>query len=656
MAAPPERSGSLVESRTGFDPRILVFHGIIAVLLLVLVGGLAYQQLAKDALHHEQERQQNERRIIVPGPRGNIYDRNGRLLVGNRPRFAVVLNLDELRPEFRKEYLRILRNYKATGDRDIPSNEQLEQIAHASVVQRYLDQVNSFLGRWGTVDSNRLRNHLRRQLLLPYILIDDLKPEEFARLIEHLAVNSPLQVYTSNTRYYPFGAAAAHALGYVGVNEGADDEDSPGEDLTTLKVKGTVGKDGLEKRFDALLQGEAGYSILRVDPAGYKVNPPIEHRLPVQGQSLSCSLDIDLQKAAEDKMAELGDRPGAAVALDVRTGEVLVMASKPGYDLNAFSPRLSVAAEADIEARKAWSNIALNGVYSPGSTFKVVVSTAALRSGAITPEDTPADCEGVMMIGNRRFGCDNGHGAHGKLMLTDAIAESCDIYFYTVGLKTSVDVIAAEARRFHLDRPTGIELPGETHRMLIPDPAWKKRVRDASWTPGDTANMSIGQGDVEVTPLLMACFAASYARDELWTRPTLIHDPKRPDQHTEPIGLSPAQRSAILKGMEGATMAGGTAEVLTTVRDERVPGVRIAGKTGTAQIKMPQGEVDEAWFICFAPIENPEIAVAVAIEGDTPGETFAGGLYAVPVASAILRKYFEKKRGGAANGPPSGPS
>jgi penicillin-binding protein 2 len=332
------------------------------------------------------------------------------------------------------------------------------------------------------------------------------------------------------------------------------------------------------------------------------------------------------------------------------------MASKPDYDLNVFSPHLSVAAEADIEGRKAWSNIALNGVYSPGSTFKLVVATAALTSGAITPEDTPADCEGAMMIGNRRFTCDNGHAAHGRLILADAITESCDIYFYTVGLKTSVDVIAAEARRFHLDRPTGVDLPGETHRMLIPDPAWKKRARDESWTPGDTANISIGQGDVEVTPLVMACFAASFARDEVWTQPTLIHDARRPAQHSERTGLSASQRAAILKGMEGAgTSEEGTARAIST-EALRVPGVRIACKTGTAQIKRPQGEVDEAWFICFAPLENPQIAIAVAIEGDKPGETFGGGTYAVPVASAILKKYFAPKAAAAASAPSAGPS
>jgi penicillin-binding protein 2 len=637
MAAPSERSGSLVESRTGFDPRIIAFHGVVALLLLVLACGLAYQQIIKGAIHHEEERQQNERRVIVPGPRGNIFDRDGRLLVGNRPRFAVVLYLDELRPEFRKEYLLVRTNYRVTGDQDMPTSAQMERIAHVSVVKRYMDQINEFLGRDGTVDGAGLQRHLERQLLLPYTLVDDLKPEEFARLIEHLPVNSPLQVYTSNTRYYPYGEAAAHTLGYVGVNDSEDDEEFPGEGLTTLKMKGSVGRDGLEKQFDSTLQGEAGYTILRVDPAGYKVNPPIEHRLPVQGHSLTSSLDVDLQQAAEDA---IGDQIGAAVAMDVHTGEVLCMASKPSYDLNSFSPHLSTAAAADIEARKAWTNSALNGVYAPGSTFKIVVSTAALINGAVTPEEEPADCEGVMMIGNRRFVCENGEAQHGRLMLPDAISLSCDIYFYTVGLRTTVDVIAAEARRFHLDRPTGIELPGETHRMLIADPVWKKRVTGESWSLGDTANMSIGQGYLGVTPLVMACFASSFARDEVWTKPTLIHDAGNRGQHSDRTGLSAAQRAAILQGMEGCTTVG-TAKFLTTIPSLRVPGVRIAGKTGTAQITRPQGKVDEAWFICFAPLENPEIAMAIAVDGP-PGENFGGGREAAPIASAILKKYFEK--------------
>jgi len=208
-------------------------------------------------------------------------------------------------------------------------------------------------------------------------------------------------------------------------------------------------------------------------------------------------------------------------------------------------------------------------------------------------------------------------------------------------LRTSPDVIAAEGRRFHLDRRTGIELPDESGGMIIPDPEWKLRTRDEKWYPGDTAHMAIGQGDVLVTPMDMACFAASVARNEVFTKPTLIHNPNAPTQHSESIGLTPAQRAALLDGMEGCTsVPGGTAYNLTTTKALRIPNVRIAGKTGTAQIP---GKKNVAWFICFAPLENPEIAVAVAVEGDTAGETYAGSFYAAPVAAVVLKKYSRRK-------------
>jgi penicillin-binding protein 2 len=187
--------------------------------------------------------------------------------------------------------------------------------------------------------------------------------------------------------------------------------------------------------------------------------------------------------------------------------------------------------------------------------------------------------------------------------------------------------------------------------MLVPDPAWKQKARSESWSLGDTANMSIGQGFIRVTPLQMACLAASVARNESTTVPTLLHDPDRPRQHGEPLGLTPRQRSALVDGMEGCTTdPKGTAHILTTVQDLVVPGVRIAGKTGTATVSLGAGKgyIDIAWFICFAPIENPRIAVAVAVQGDTPDETFGGGTYASRVASVVLQKYFAKPGGPAA--------
>ncbi len=639
----PERSGSVLESHKGYDPRVIFFYFVIAALLLTLVGGLSYQQLFKSETYNERERVQSQRRVLVPGPRGNIYARDGvTVLVGNRPRFSVVIYLDELKPDFFREARLIRNNYRKSGMaeaamRDMP----FSRMARVSVVQRYLDDVNKILERSEKVNAASLVRHFGDQLLLPYTLLDDLTEREYARLIEGLPVRSPVQVYTSSTRHYPFGSAAAHALGYVRVNDDVNAEDFPGEDLATFKMKGTVGKDGLEKTFDDHLQGEAGGTIYRVDPAGYKVNPPLDRRLPVQGKNLVSSLDIDLQLAAEQA---IGDQIGAAVAIEVATGEVLTMVSKPDYDLSEFSPRVSAATYAEVQAKGGEFNRALSGLYPPGSTYKILTSIAGLRRGAITPDDAIIDCQGVLQRFNRRLVCYNGIGIHHDVLLRQAIAESCDIYYYEVGWRTTPDALAAEARRFHFDRRTGIELPGETRGMFVPDGAWKERVKKEKWFPGDTANMAIGQGFVLATPLQMACFTASVARGEVHTQPTLVHVPNRPPQHTEPIGLTPEQRLAIFEGMEACTLPPkGTARFMTTLEMQKVPGIRIAGKTGTAQVSTKAGMINIAWFICFAPIEKPEIAIAVALEGDTPGEEFGGGRASSPIASAILKKYFEKK-------------
>ena len=640
-----DRSSHLVEQHKGYDPRIIFFYFVLAALLLILVGGLANEQLVKTAFHDNRERKQNQRRILVPGPRGNIYDRNHQLLVGNRPRFSVVLYLDELKTELFREHDRIHKNYLAALEKkDIPIPADLEKIARVSLAQRYLDQVNAILHRDEKVDAKAVREHFNSELLLPYTLLDDLSPEDYARLLERLPVDSPVQVYSSSTRFYPYGSTAAHTLGYIRAIDGTVADDFGSKDLRTFRMKGTIGRDGLERQFDKLLQGEAGGSIIRVDPTGYKVDSPdLPHRLPVQGKNIETSLDLDLQIAAE---SSLGDQTGAAVALDVATGEVLVLASKPDYDLSEFSPRVSTETYKAIQEKGAEFNRALSGLYPPGSTFKILTTIAGLRQGAITPDTAIVDCEGTTRIGNSTFSCYNGIGHHGNVLLRDAIAESCDIYFYEAGRLTTVDRLAAEARRFHLDQRTGIELPGETRLMVIPDPAWKQRVHHESWYPGDTAQMAIGQSFLLVSPLGMACFAASVARGEVFTQPNLKHQADRATQHTESIGLTPEQRAALIDGMEGATHPPhGTARTLTTVEAYRVPGVRIAGKTGTAQKGVKPNIVNIAWFICFAPVEKPEIAIAVAIEGDTPGEEFGGGLHAAPVASAILQKYFEKKRG-----------
>jgi penicillin-binding protein 2 len=646
-----ERSGGLVETHKGYNPRVVVFYLFIAVLLLVLAGGLAYQQVLRSDTFSESERVQNQRRILVPGPRGNIYDRDGRPLVANRPRFAVTLYLGELRHEFRAEYIRIRKAYRETGDKDIPNPTQMERIARFTVVERYLGQVNRMLGRDAVLDAGDLEKHFRQQLLLPYLLVDDLEPAEYARLIEQLPVGSPLQVYASSIRAYPYGSIAAQTLGYVTTNDAIDAaEDFPGAGLTTFKMKGTLGREGLEARFDPLLQGRTGGAVYLVDPSGYRKNPPLEKRQPVPGADLRTSLDIDLQIAAEKAILST-ELAGAAAALDIRTGEVLVLASKPDYDLTAFIPRLSHAAARDITERGAWLNRATHGLYPPGSSFKILTAIAGLRSGHIQP-DSVVECTGSYRVGGRTFVCNN-HRDRGPVTLAQAIEKSCNTFFYDYGLKTGVETLADEARRHGLDRPAGIE-NAEARGMLIPDPTWKKERRDAGWYPGDTANMSIGQGDVLVTPLQMAAFTASVARDELTTTPTLLHQPGRPAQHSPRSGLTREQYTALIAGMEACTVTG-TAKVLQAPF-MKIPSLRIAGKTGTAQKQTPEGTINFAWFICFAPVENPQIAIAIMIAGDTPGEETGGGRYAVPVAREILKKWHEKQTAAPPSLLPSPPS
>jgi penicillin-binding protein 2 len=311
----------------------------------------------------------------------------------------------------------------------------------------------------------------------------------------------------------------------------------------------------------------------------------------------------------------------------------------PDYDLGIFSPRLSFNDSKDIEKRQAWANRAISSAYPPGSTFKILTTIAGLRNGTITTDEPIINCDGVIHRNGRNFVCYNGRGRHGDVLLPEAISSSCDIYYYEAGWRTTAEKLAEEGRRFHLDRPTGIQLPHETNRMVMPDNAWKVENIGQKWFPGDTANMAIGQGYVLATPLEMAAFTASVARGEVFTKPTLLHQANAPTQRSESIGLTPKQRAALLEGMIGCTTVG-TAKVLTNLASLRVPGVTIAGKTGTAQIP---GNKNVAWFICFAPAENPEIAIAVAIEGDTAGEEFSGGLYSAPVASRILQEYFRKK-------------
>ncbi|QXD22471.1 penicillin-binding protein 2 [Opitutia bacterium ISCC 51] len=620
---------NIIEIFRNYNARLRLVTYLLLVMLIVLSGGLAYRQLFRYSEYSEKGERQSLRRIIVPGPRGNIYDRDGRLLVGNRPRYSADVFLNELRPEFRAEFKKLRDHYDTLPEEQVTKTGDINIEARRNVVQRYINQVGKILGRSLEIDSKEIERHFGQQLLLRFPLINDMDPEEYALLLEQIPVQSPIQIFASNARYYPYGSLAAHTLGWAGNTQEMDTDNLPGDKLMTFQERGYEGKSGIEKQFDEELQGESGLEIWVVDPSGFQFEPKVTNT-PIQGKDLQITLDSELQDIAE--MA-LGDQKGAAIALDTKRGDILVMASKPDYDLNDLSPYMSNTVARDINDRGAWINLAFQGLYSPGSTFKIVTSLAGLRNGFIDGE-TMSHCTGSYTVGRRNFRCWNRLG-HGDVTIHEAIQHSCNVYFYQHGQDIGVNYISAEARRFHLDQPTGVELPFEATKMIVPSREWKRETRNDAWYPGDTANFSIGQGDLRVTPLQMACFTAAFARRETEFKPTILYDPYRqaiPSKRD--IKVSESDYNLILDGMEAAA-TDGTAKLI------KVPGVRIAAKTGTAQVQTPDGMRHLAWSICFAPIEDPEIAIAVMIDGQF-GDSLGGGSTSVPIAQPILQRFFEK--------------
>lgn len=618
---------SLVESRALDPVRFQILFAICMVCLVLLAAGLAWRQLLQGATFREQERFQKQRQILIPGPRGEIMDRAGRVLVANRPRFSAVVYLNELRPEFRREFLNLLEQAQTTEPR--PDRSALAVEARANVLQRYLDQITAVTGIQGSVNRRSLERHFSQNLLLPFPLASDLDLVSYARLIEQLPVGSPIQILTDGVRHYPYGSIASHTLGHLtDRDERVDESLLPGQSVVTFRLRGRRGASGVEAAFDDLLTGQTGGEVWVVDPSGFQYGR-VAHRPPVKGGDLVLSLDVDIQQAAEQGLRGL---TGAAVALDIQTGEVLALASAPDYDLNDFTPVLSRAASERITERGAWYHRAVQGLYPPGSTFKLITAVAGLRSGHIPPNAT-SYCSGSHRVGERTFHCHFRRG-HGHVDLPTAIERSCNVFFYEHGLQIGVELLAAEARRFGLHQRTGVELPNESGRMVVPDPAWKRQREGLPWFPGDTANLAIGQGYLIVTPLQMATATASFARNETRTRVTLTARPTiGPGMVAgNAQALPPAIHRIVVEGLERASTQG-------TGRFVQVPGLRIASKTGTAQV-FPRGQpLTLAWIIAYAPVENPRIAVAVVVEGSDPADPAAGGTTAAPIARRIFEAW-----------------
>jgi penicillin-binding protein 2 len=373
-----------------------------------------------------------------------------------------------------------------------------------------------------------------------------------------------------------------------------------------------------------------------------------------QGSEVRLSIDAYIQQAGEKALKSIKDPagnplPGAAVMLDVNTGEILAIASQPNYDPNRLAGRITSKYFDEIEEKGGWMNRATQGLYSPGSTFKIITAIAGMRSGKIDYDDI-LDCGPSLKIGNRDF-LEHEPFGFGQVDVEKMLAISCNVWNYRVGLMVGPDLLAEEAKRFGLNQvllktnplvmgtenPSPYELPSPATKMIIPNANYKESIGQGAWNSGDTANTAIGQGFILTTPLHMACFAASLARGETRTTPTIFHDPLRVPYHqgSRPIGLNRNQLLAVREGMIRCVNEG-------TARSIQIPGFIFAAKTGTAEYYKSGRKAHLAWIIGYAPAKNPKVAFSVLVEGQVDTNTW-GGLTAGPVAQAMLKQWLNIK-------------
>jgi penicillin-binding protein 2 len=483
----------------------------------------------------------------------------------------------------------------------------------------------------------------------PVRVKDDVGRQEVAAL-EALRYEHPgVLVEVEPRRSYPHGTLASHVLGYVGQISAA--ELKARADLG-YRMGDSIGKLGIEKELDAELKGRDGFQQMEVDSLGRGIKV-LSSIPPVPGHSVTLTIDLALQQVAEQALEGLS---GAIVAIDPRDGGVLAAASSPAIDPNGFSHGLSQEEwdRLSHDERHPLQNRIVQAQYPPGSVFKILTAVAALESGAVTTA-TSFSCRGAMRYGNRDFRCWKKEG-HGEVSLHRALVESCDVYFYQVGLKAGIDEIARVAREFGLGRATGLELAGESPG-LVPDSAWKRRARKEPWYSGETLSAAIGQGYDLVTPVQAALLAATVANGGSVYRPHLIRRVADGSGATVRTGEAIVERTVNLKPETLAAIRSGLWGVVNepggTAASARVPGLVVAGKTGTAQVvrMAARGErqtatglksKDHAWFICYASSGAVQVAIAVIVEHGGHG-----GSVSAPIARRLVTElkslgYFQE--------------
>jgi penicillin-binding protein 2 len=588
--------------------RILVISFVVGGIFFLLLLRLWHLQILSADDYRSMSENNRLRFVPVAASRGAILDRSGKVLVSNRPSFSLAVVPQEVK------------------DKD----GLLNRLAGLLGLDRAeLEE------RWNKVKG--------RAKYYPLVLASNISRDQ-VEIIEENRLRLPgVEIEMKPVREYSSNLLAAHLLGYIG--EISDDElDKKGYE--EYNPGDYVGKNGIERSWEQELHGNDGGRQLEVDARG-RVLRTVSESYPTVGNSVVLTIDAAVQKQAEKAF---GDQAGAAVALDVNSGEVLAFVSTPSFDPSLFSGKLP----ADVwksyldDKRHPLENKALTGQYPPGSTFKVITALSGLENGIIT-DSTSVNCTGSYELGGSVFKCWNKHG-HGTTSLKKSLRESCDVYYYQMGERLGVDLIAKTAQKFLLGAPMGIGLNNEKPG-LIPTAEWKLKRFGKRWYHGETLPVSIGQGFVLMTPIQLASMIATVANEGTVYRPFLVK--RIVDADGKPLkefkpevigqtGISADKFRLVKQGLFAVVNEpGGTGSMA------RLYDVRVAGKTGTSQvIKMrdskrgtPYQFRDHALFVAFAPYDKPEIAVAVVVEH---GEH--GGSAAAPIAGRILRAYFDGKK------------
>lgn len=586
-----------------------------ALLMLGLVA-LVLRLWSLQILHGERYRDLADRNVFrvvtLPSLRGAIRDRNGVVLADNRPAYNLVAIPEDLADRTR-----------------VP--DRLRNL--------FPEAASQFDAALAAARKKRIPS------FRPVLLKSDIGWQAMARVEQHAAEMVGIAIEPAPVRRYPHGTLAAHLLGYVGQISEAQLADPAFADYHGNDV---IGQAGLERTFEEVLRGRDGHKLIQVDSLG-REQALLSVARPARGADLYLTIDLRLQGEAERL---LGDRAGSVVAMDPRNGALLTAVSHPAFDPNRFAAGLG---QEEWQALRADPGVPLmdrtiQGQYPPGSVFKVVLAAAALENDL---GEERYRCDGGLEYHGRRYRCWRKWG-HGMTELHRSLVESCDVFYYELGIRLGIDRIAQFARRFGFGRPSGVELAGEASG-LIPDQAWKRRNRNEPWWGGETLSASIGQGFVLTTPIQLCRMVAALAAEGILRRPfsgafAEASDGSRRylagDRQDGVLPLAVAHLDAIRNALEAAVSGR-----KGTGRRARVDGVRVAGKTGTAQVvgmeeeqfedeaeevpDQPKHYRDHALFVCFAPVDAPTIAVAVVVEHGGHG-----GQSAAPIAGALMDYYF----------------